>query len=471
MRDTGVFHSAMRKLISTVFTQGIILILSLVAGFILPKYMGTRSYGLWQTYLFYLGYLNIFGLGYNDGIALYYGGLEYEALPFQRFRGAFVNFLIYLTIIVGILIFATFFISDIEMRKIYTLLIFNIPATCIQCIVLTTFLSVNKITEYNIVNLAIKLFTVLSYLILIALDITGSVYLMYTDTAIRLLISFGCVFLGRRFLFGRPLNLREGAKELKQKSKAGFHITVALIASMFIPVAGRVVIEYNESKEVYGIYSFAMLLLSLIIMFTNTAGTVIFPTLRRLKEDSLAFYYKGLVILSDGLIYIAFLLYVPMVVIINNWLKDYRPALEYLHILLAMCVPLGRFQLLISPYYKTLRMEKSFLIVNLSGAAVMMAGTFYIYIIFHSVVAVATVTTLILTVWCLVTESYLTKKMEYKIPARKIFVDFVMMGAFIVACSFQNALFFLLIYGTCLFIYFLFYRKEYQEIKSIFVSK
>lgn len=441
-------------------TQAIILILSLVSGFILPKYMGTKMFGYWQIYLFYLAYLNLFGLGFNDGIALYYGGYQYKDLPFKRLQNATRLFFIYLIILTCLSLVLISFVSDSDMKRIYYILALSIPATCIQCIVLTTFLSVNRTGIYNIINLLTKLLAVVSYLLLIFSGITKSEPMMYMDFAVRIIITIICIVLGRDFLFGKDFNLAIGWQELLEKSKSGFNITIALIASMFIPVAGRVIIEWNETKENYGIYAFAMSVLSMIIMFTNTAGTVIFPTLKRLKQDHLVDYFDKFSFVCNSLIYVSFFAYMPVAFIIRHYMQEYVPALAYLPILLAMCLPLGKMQLLITSYYKALRLEKTFLIVNIVGAAAMLLGTSVAYFSFHSVLSVAVATTIILTVWCAIVENYLRKQMKSQFDIKGFMIQIVMMCMFITAASFNNFFVFILLYGIALALYFFIYRSQ-----------
>jgi O-antigen/teichoic acid export membrane protein len=90
-------NSGIKRILLTILTQGVILLLSIITGFVLPQKMGPEAYGYWQVYLFYLVYLNIFGLGFNDGIALFYGGHDYNKLPFETIRSEmriFVGYLI-----------------------------------------------------------------------------------------------------------------------------------------------------------------------------------------------------------------------------------------------------------------------------------------------------------------------------------------------------------------------------------------
>ena len=96
MNDNETIRTGTKKVVITVFTQAVILALSFITGFILPKIMGPEEFGYWQIYLFYLGYLNLFGLGLNDGIGLFYGGYEYERLPFQRIRASMRVFFLFI---------------------------------------------------------------------------------------------------------------------------------------------------------------------------------------------------------------------------------------------------------------------------------------------------------------------------------------------------------------------------------------
>jgi hypothetical protein len=158
--------------------------------------------------------------------------------------------------------------------------------------------------------------------------------------------------LGGSFSLAKSASAREGFGALTEQTKAGINITLAIIASTFIPVCGRLIIEWNESIATYGIYSFAMSLLGIVMVFTVTAGMVIFPLLKKLDIEKLPAYYKKFVFICDTLIYVALLAYIPLVLIIQLIMTQYLPALDYLHILIVMCLPLGRMQLLMTAYYK-----------------------------------------------------------------------------------------------------------------------
>lgn len=453
-----------RKIISTVLTQAVILGLSIITGFLLPQKMGPEKYGYFQVYIFYMSYINIVGLGFNDGLNLFYAGFDYEKLPFDRLRSAIRFFCTYLTIITVFTFISLSIIPNSQYRQIFQMLAINIPLICLQCVLLSLFLSVNRTGIYNIVNLLTKVLSTVLILTLVAFSFMSPINMMVADTLIRVPPLILCIFLGRRLFIGNGIGKRSGAKEFYEKSKPGMNITLAIIASTFIPVAGRVIIEWNESKEIYGMYSFAMTLLMIIITFTSTAGTVVFPLMKRLSAEKLPVYFPSISLLCDTLIYIALLGYIPLAMIIKTLMVQYVPVLSYLHILMAMCLPLGRMQLLITPYYKAMRMERAFLLTNAIGVATMLTGTAIAYGVFRSVIAVAICSTIVLALWTLFTDLYLCRKLNYNFSIKSLLTEVMMTAAFVIAGCFGNIYLFVSIYGCVLILYIVVSRLQIKDL-------
>lgn len=468
MSDSNNIRSGAKKILMSIFTQAIILVISVITGFILPQKMGPDNYGYWQIYVFYLSYLNLFGLGFNDGFALFYGGYEYENLPFKKIRSAMKIIYVYLIAVTVILFTFTLFVDDEIRQYIYKCLVLSIPLSCMLCIILTVFLSVNKTEIYNVVNLLTKFLAVSFYLILLYFGIVGAEPMMTADLFSRLIVVAICIFLGRDFLFGKSAPIKEGFNEFLEKSAAGINITFAIIASTLIPVSGRIVIEFNESIETYGIYSFAMSLLVIIMAFTTTAGTVAFPMLKKFNEKSLPKYYSKLSFACDSMISIALFAYIPLVFIIQNIMTKYISSLDYLYILLAMCIPLGKMQLLITSYYKVFRMEKAFLVANIIGVISMIGLTIITYSLFESIIEIAICTTLVLTIWTFATELYLVKKVDIPISYKDFKGSLIIMISFLFAASFKNPVTFIMIYLPVTLLQFLTNRENVSAfIKSI----
>ena len=467
-----LFSPTIKKLLLTVVSQGLVLGLSVITGFLLPKMMGPENFGYWQVYLFYLAYLNLFGFGFNDGIALFYGGYYYEDLPFTRLRASMKAVYLYQAVITAVGIAGVYLLCGAgTYRAIYLALMINVPITCLQCIILTTFLSVGRTEAYNIINLVLKALSVGFCLTLLFGGYRTPVPMILADTAARVIITVVCFVMGRRFLFGKSDTLKEGVAEVVEKSKAGVLITVATIASMLMPVLGRTIVERNEPIAAYGIYSFAMSLLTIILSFANVLGTVIFPILKRMDEEEMTNSYTRFSTVCNAFVSCALFLYVVLTFIVRYWMTQYLPALDYLHYLLAMCLPLARAQLLITPYYKAKRYEKQLFYANVLGVGAMFAVLLGAYFIFHSITAVAVGTMVVLTVWTFCAERYLNRGAQRRQMIRQTAGQVAVMACFCVAGSMTSIGLFAGIYAVTVAAYFVWMRKDIAALVRMYLKK
>ena len=69
------YSDNLKKGLLLVFLANVInLCISLINGFVLPKYLSVESYADIKTYHLYANYIGVLALGYADGLYLYYGG-------------------------------------------------------------------------------------------------------------------------------------------------------------------------------------------------------------------------------------------------------------------------------------------------------------------------------------------------------------------------------------------------------------
>jgi hypothetical protein len=200
------------------------------------------------------------------------------------------------------------------------------------------------------------------------------------------------------------------------------------------------------------------------MVFTTTAGAVMFPLLKRLPSEKLPDYYPNLSFACGAVIYLALFAYAPLLYIIRRLMPEYVSALNYTYILMAMCVPLAKMQLLLTPYYKAMRMEKAFLYVNVLGFAAMLSAAAIAYYSFRSVFAVAVASTVVIAGWTFLSEHYMTRSMQIPPDYKNNAVELAMALLFVFAGSFQSIAKFALIYGGVLIAFGLFFRKKITVI-------
>lgn len=470
--NKNIVRSGVRKISGTILTQGVILVLSFVTGLIMPERMGPEMYGYWQMYVMYLAYLNLFGLGYSDGMSLFYGGKKYDELPFKRIRSA-TGILFGLIFLITAVLFLVFsFLKSEANSYIYCMLALNIPISCGYLLVLSISSATNRTGIYNGLNLLLRILTVVVYLLMMAVSVTDYKSMIGVDILARFLFAAICIYIGRKLYFGKRDPSRDGLAELKEKSPAGMSITLAAIAAGVMPIAGKFVVQFAAPVAQFGEYSFGMSLLHIVITFTSTAGLVIFPLLKSMDEEKMASAYPDLTFAASGLIFFAMFCYIPANLVIRLFMPEYLNVLQYLHILLAVCIPMGRLQLLLIPYFKAYRLEKAYLKANIIGVVATVAITWISYLLTHSVAVVAAATTLTYLIWCTVLERHLVSRMNgagYGILGSVM--DVIVTILFIVCASFDNLIVFAVSYSAVLILYFVLMRSRVKRVIAMLKNK
>lgn len=459
-----MLKSSVRKIGFALITQALILVCSLVTSLVVPKYMGTTQYGYWQIYYFYLNYINFVTLGYNDGLVLKYGGKKKEDIPIERIRSANALMCL-LSICVAVIGSVVVNIIDIsyDVKYIYIMLFFSMPFVCIFNIVLSFFLAINHQEIYNKVNFISRFLTTVGYCVLLFAGIIGYKHMINVDFGIRVIIGIFCVFIGSYFIKGKKSNWKIGLQEVKENCGNGIFVTAGALLASFMPMAGRVVLENSATIEEYAVFSFALSVLALIVTFTNAAGVVFFPILKNLREDQLIGYYEKIEKIYDYLIAVALGMYIPAVLIIRYYLFDYSSVLEYIYLIFALCIPLGKMQMLITPYMKAFRMEKQYFVANLLGALAVLLGTSFAYRRSSSIYMVALVTLLIFMLWNLLIELYLKCRLEIS-EKRNVMIEVSLMLVFVLSAGYGDLIFFAGMYvAIILTIAFLLLKKKDNE--------
>ena len=139
----------LRRFIKAVAQIGVSNIIALFGNVILslliPKILGMEDYGLYKIFTLYISYIALLHLGFVDGIALKYGGKDYDTLDKEELRS-------YLTIFSGVEILISIIIIAIGLlfieRKYWFILL---------CVV-ANIIIVNITSYYQLLSQAVKRF-------------------------------------------------------------------------------------------------------------------------------------------------------------------------------------------------------------------------------------------------------------------------------------------------------------------------
>lgn len=455
---TGIINT-----IYVVLAQSISLLLGIARTLLLPILLGITNFGYWQVYLLYMSYVGIFALGFNDGIYLKYGRYEYDELPKETFRSSIKLFNVIQIAIMVIVSTITMYEPDSSKQLSMIWAAFNIPIAGLTGVLIYILQITNQMKKYSFYTILDKITVLIIILGLFLLKLDNFFFIIIADTLSRILVLGLMINSCKDIIFGKGIKYQFAIKEIIDNVRIGIKLMLANFAGMLVLGFGRFLVERTASVEEYGIYSFAISTMNLILVLITAIGLVIYPTLNRLDKNNYPNYFtklnKVLVIIIFGLLVSLF----PLKIFILRFMVDYIGIFSYLSIIFAIIFAQSKMQILINPYYKLLRKESMMLRANLVGVIVAIILITPIYLITKSVIMVAIGTLIAMLIRLYLSEKYLKKEQGISVN-KNIVVELTGLFLFIILGFMNNLYLGLMGY---LLIYSLFLINQSNDIKEL----
>lgn len=402
-----------KNLIYAFGAQGISLLMSMTVTLIIPKILGITEYSYWQLFIFYIGYVGFFHLGYNDGIYLRLGGMHFSELEHNKIGTQFRIFTIVqfiIAVIIGLLAWGC--IKDYNRQVIIIMtgiyLFFNNVALFLgyifQAVNETRFFSISVIVD-RIVSL------VLIVLLLFWHTLSFVPYiLVYTIGKGSALIY--CIYKGRSLVFSKLTSVKEALVDMWISTSVGIKLTISNIMSMLILGIGRAVIDNHWGIEQFGKISFSLSLMNFFLLFIQQVSMVLFPALRRTEGTVQKKVYYILRNLLGLMLPAIFVLYIPLERILSIWLPAYKESFVTLALFLPICIFDGKMQMLCNTYLKVLREEKTLLLINVFSVTLSVVMCVFSAYVLNSMISVVFSMVISIMLRSILAETFLAKKME-----------------------------------------------------------
>jgi len=335
------------------------LVVSALVVVIVPKLIGVAEYGFWQLYLFYSSYVGFLHFGWNDGIYLRYGGKDYQDLDKKLFFSQFYM-LVFLELIIAfvITIISIVILHDENRMFILQMTALCLLATNVRFMLLYILQCTNRIKEYAQITILDKIIYCCLIIVLLLIGVREYKLMVAADLVGRFISLLYAMHCCRDMVFNRISAFYFSIKETIENISVGIKLMFANIASMFIIGIVRFGIERCWSIATFGKVSLTLNVSSIIMLFINAVGTIMFPILRRTDEKKLPSIYLTM---RDFLMVIllgALLIYYPFQAALSTWLPQYADSLIFMALLFPMCIYEGKMALLINTYLNTLRKER-----------------------------------------------------------------------------------------------------------------
>lgn len=454
-----------KNLIYAFSAQGISLLLSALQVLITPKFLGTRGYSYFQLFIFYSTYVGIFHFGLIDGIYLRTGGKHYHKLNFPLLCTEFWYTMIAQIIIAGGITWVGFaFERDPEAKFVIYATAVNLVLTNAINFIGYVFQTTNHTKKFSIATMLSKLAFIVFIFLLI---FTGRRY--YQAFTVLYLVGQGIsltysMIVGRRIIFSKLIKPSEAMKEMGVNISVGINLMLSNFASMLIIGSARLAVKARWSMVAFGKISLAVSLTNFFLLFISQVSMVLFPALKQTDKGN---YKKYFHVIRDGigaLLPIIPLCYLPLSFLLGLWLPQYKISLEYLALLLPLCIFDGKMQLLCNTYLKALRKEKVILAINFMSVALSVILSCIGAFIIQSIIAIVIFISLSVAFRDVIAELYLSRLMHVSV-LKNLAGEFALAALFSVLSLSTGKIEAFLIY-LCAYLAFAFIWRK--SIKSSF---
>lgn len=354
----------------------IALVVSVCMILVIPRYITTYDYGMWQLFIFYFSYVGLLHMGWEDGIYLRYAGKSYNDIDKSMIWGQIVAVFL-CQCIVGIAIYAIvmIFYPVCDKGVIFKFIAIALILANTNNLFSFIFQITSRIKDYA----QITAIEPMCFIIMIMLSLFYGIC-DYLSLIICKFISLASeCMLGMYLLSSIRKSKIPTISSIYHESKinivVGSKLMLANIASMLVIGIVRFGISEGWDVVTFGKVSLTLSVSNFLLVFINAVSIVLLPTLKNIANDiRQKLYIAGRSLLTTAMLSML-LLYYPLNCFLSLWLPQYVDALIYMAVLFPICLYETRMGLLISTYLKAMRQEKLMLKINVISVLVSAAIT------------------------------------------------------------------------------------------------
>lgn len=426
--------NTIKNMVYAFSAQIISVLLSVLMSLVVPKLLGVEEFSYWQLFLFYITYVGFFHLGITDGMYLKIGGTEYKEVDKGEVSSQFwfLTFIQILLFTLIVIISASIDIVNTRKVILFASAVYMVIAN-MNWFLGYVFQATNRVKVYSCTVMIDKVLFLVFVGIALIFKINNLILFVGVYLITRFISLIYIMIKAKDIIFTKPKSFAKSLQLVLDSSKIGINLTLASISSILILGIGRFMIDKEWGITSFGKFSFAISLTNFFLLFIQQISIVLFPTLRQVDKNKGKELYEKMSNILNVILPSIYVLYIPIKVILGFWLPQYKESLEYLAILLPLCIFDGKMQMISNTYFKVLREERKLLIVNVIS---LLLSTIFSYLgvyIIRNIYAVIIGLILAIAVRSIISEIYLSKKLntDLKKEIKDIFIVVIISVLFV----------------------------------------
>lgn len=442
------------------------LIVSSILLIMLPNLIGVKGFGYWQLYLLFTTYTALLHFGWVDGIYLKHGGEEYNNLDKKLLSN---QFFILTTILFIIVCLASFFLFesnfDLNKKIIYISVFFSALFVIPRGFLIMILQATDRIKDYSKLTIYTSIMFILMLVNLFLFKVSEFYIFVLIDLIVKffslLITMYVCkdLFLNINFRYKENKKLKN---EIFDNIKSGINVAIAYVAGVLIIGIVRQGVEIEAGIIEFSNLSLSLNFVNVILIFLNALAVVFFPIIKKSNALQKKKYYSSLNKKISNLFHFIFLLYYPLLLIINYYFPDFKKVSVIFCMIFPIILLEGKNTILNIVYLKSLRKEKIFLFVNMFLVLLSAALTYIIIIKLDFYNYASIIIVLILALKYLIMTLIIAKEMSVNISST-LFQDIFLVVLFIVInnqLSFGLSFLVMCIISLCNLIFYLINKKN-----------
>ena len=205
--------------------------------------------------------------------------------------------------------------------------------------------------------------------------------------------------------------------------------------SVIILGIDRIFVDRLFTIKDFAIYSFAYTLISLFYILLNSLTMVIYPYLRRAKEDTYKSVYETIRISITMLMSVTLCGYFVIKFIVSSFLPQYTESFDILIFLVPTVIYSAQINILIANYYKIMQKTKEYTINNIMALFLSIITNIIAYFIYKDIASIAIATLVSFILWLIYSDLYFKKIIKVRV-GRAYILDLSILAIFFFSAYF-----------------------------------
>lgn len=409
-------NNFLKNTVSVALSNGIVLLSSIISGFVIPRILGVTEYGYYQTYALYLSYTALLHFGFVDGVLLKYAGLEYNKIDKKRFNTNTRFYFLMQIVVFLILLSGSVLLKDLFAKRMLVFISFDslfINITSYYQYVSQGTMRFKELSIRKVLQASFKVILVLVLFIVHKMNyidnITSSYYIAGI-CVIDLLLMLWYMITYREISFGTGYGLSSSIKEFRELFYKGIIMTLAYQTAHLVFSLDKQFVVKLYDTDTYSIYAFAYSLIYMVTVVVNAVSLVLFPNMKQKKNEENIKAFDELLSLITIIVFAALSGFFLMKYVLAIVVPKYEYSLVYVRIVFPGLAISCAITIIVFNYYKVFNKISIYFLIGLFVLALGALFNWIAYRLFDTPEAISIASIVTLFVWLLLSQVYFIKK-------------------------------------------------------------